>query len=76
MYGFIDLVVMDEHRGLLGVQVTTTSNMWSREQKIRSLPEATAWLNKGLRIRIEGWSKKGARGKVKHWELTTKDITL
>lgn len=76
LYGFIDMVVMDDQMGLLGVQVTTTKNMNARLAKIRSIPESTVWLNKGLRIQVEGWALQGPRGGRKTWHLTMGEITL
>lgn len=77
MFGFIDLVVLDGRRGLLGVQATTGSNVGSRIDKINDpSPDgvrstALAWLRSGLRLEVWGWRKTNERtpGKKKTWAL-------
>jgi len=75
LYGFIDIVAMHPaHKGLLGIQTTSTANMSARVKKIINEPRARVWLTSGNSILVWGWSKKGERGKVKHWTLTSKQI--
>ena len=56
------------------IQVTTTSHLNNREQKIRDLPDAWQWIAAGARILLHGWAKRGARGKRKMWTCTEKEI--
>lgn len=56
------------------VQVTSTGNMSAREKKILAIPEAALWVNAGGEIWLHGWSKKGARGERKTWQLTQRRI--
>jgi hypothetical protein len=65
-----------KHAGISLIQVTSTSNLNAREEKIRGIPESFLWLNEGGRIFLQGWSKKGPRGKQKRWTLTEREITL
>lgn len=75
LFGFADLVVIRPGiSGLLAVQTTSTSNMSARKKKIMDIPAAKAWLEAGNQIVVEGWSKKGSRGKRKVWTRTVDDI--
>jgi hypothetical protein len=70
LLGFIDLIVLDGNGGgPLGVQVTTGAHVAERIAKIRAEPRSAAWLASPARIEVWGWSKQGARGKRKLWEL-------
>ena len=61
LYGFLDLVVMDDHGGLLGIQATAGSCTGSRMEKIENEPRAQEWLRRGLRIQVWGWRKLRGR---------------
>lgn len=76
LFGFIDLVVLDQHHGPLGVQVTSTGNMSARLAKIRGERsyEALRWLESGGRIQIWGYARRGAAGKRKLWKLKRWDV--
>lgn len=75
LFGFADLVVLRPPRqGVLAVQTTSTKNMSAREKKIQNTPAAQAWLDAGNQIIVEGWSKKGPRGKRKVWTRTEKEV--
>lgn len=76
LYGFIDIVGIHPKRGILGVQTTTTSNQSARITKILKEPRAKIWLKSGGKIRVMGWSKKGARGKRKTWQVSERNIVL
>lgn len=69
LFGFIDLVVLDGLPGPLGLQVTSRTGVGQRREKIDALPNALRWLESGARTEIWTFSKKGARGKRKAWEL-------
>jgi hypothetical protein len=64
--------------GVLGIQTTTTGNLAHRLKKLRDecAPAMRRWLKASNRLEIHGWSKKGARGKRKTWQLTVRTITL
>ena len=84
LFGFIDLVALDGHPGLLGIQATTTGNAPSRVTKI--LDECTEaaidWLQAGNRIVVWGFAlrrfklKNGGYGKAKRWKLKEYVILL
>jgi hypothetical protein len=50
-------------------QVTSTSNLSARREKIKGIPEAGIWLAAGNRIVLHGWAKRGPKGKRKVWTL-------
>lgn len=77
MYGFLDVVVLDDKPGILGLQVTShsTRNMGTRVRKIKTECRVAAqrWLDAGLRIAVWGWHQpkgKGTRWKVRIVEVT------
>lgn len=83
LYGFLDLLVMDDKPGLLGVQCTSGSNAAARMEKIGAEPKALHWLLRGLRVEVWGWRKvKGKRGGRLHWDVrrlaarVTEDCTV
>jgi len=76
LYGFIDIVCLrGDKRGILGIQTTSTGNINARIKKIKDNPIYKLWLKCGNGIQVQGWSKKGAKGKVKHWTVKKVDIT-
>lgn len=68
LFGFIDLLAMKQGV-LLGVQVTSTSNMNARKDKALESPNLRAWLITGNQFEVWGFAKKGPRGKRKLWQL-------
>ena len=76
LFGFIDIVALDQGPGVLGVQTTTTDHISHRLAKLRDecAPQMECWLNRGNRIVIHGWAKRGPRGKRKLWTLTERAI--
>ena len=70
LFGFIDLLAMRPGE-LIGVQVTSTSNISARIHKIEQSPYRDWWVSTGSRLEVHGWSKK-AQGKRKIWTLTRK----
>lgn len=75
LFGFIDILVLDEGAGVVGVQTTTAQNLSARVRKVtddQSLSRiARTWLGKGNRIEFHGWRKAGAR-----WVCRVIDLTL
>lgn len=75
LFGIIDIVVLDGGPGgPLGVQVTSGSNVAARLEKARQEPRLAAWLASPARFEVWGYSKKGARGKRKLWELRRESL--
>jgi hypothetical protein len=72
LFGFIDIVCITGS-AILGLQVTTSSNVSARVKKITGpcADAARQWLQSGGLIQVWGWRKKGAS-----WIYRTVDITL
>lgn len=73
LFRFIDIVALKGDQ-TYGIQVTTTSHMPAREQKIMSLPEYYRWKEAGNKVVIHGWAKRGGRDKRKLWTLKEKEV--
>jgi hypothetical protein len=69
LFGFVDLVVI-ENGTLIGVQVTSRSNMSARSKKIKHerSDQARAWLSTGATIEVWGWGKKKVGNRML-WDL-------
>jgi hypothetical protein len=76
LFGIIDIVVLDDAPGLLGIQATTSDNISARLAKIAESKEAKLWLERGLRLEVWGWAKRGPRGKRKLWTLDRRPVLL
>jgi hypothetical protein len=76
LWGFADVLVMDELPGSLAIQCTTTGHAPERVRKIRHdcRALALAWLAAGNRVEVWGWALRGARGKRKTWTLARWEI--
>ncbi len=74
LFGCLDLLAISPTHGIIGIQATSTGNLSARDKKILAEPKAGIWLASGGKITCHGWSKKGARGKRKLWQLTTREI--
>ena len=70
LFGFADLLVLDGQPGSLAVQACITSDQSTRLAKIAVELRAAKWLAAGNRIVVEGWAKRGPRGKRKLWTLS------
>lgn len=42
--------------------------------KINAIPELAIWKNAGGLVFLQGWAKKGARGKVKRWTMREEEL--
>jgi hypothetical protein len=73
--GVIDLIAVTPD-GILGVQVTSGTNHAARRTKALAEPRLQLWLEAGGRFAIWSWSKRGAAGKAKRWQLREEAITL
>jgi hypothetical protein len=78
LFGFGDILVIDDKPGSLIVQVTTAGEVSKRVQKICTECEdyARAWLERGNRIQVWGWGKFGARDKRKTWQCRVRSIVI
>jgi hypothetical protein len=74
LFGFVDLVVVDDEPGVLAVQATSGANVASRLRKIRELETGAParWLRAGNRIEVWGW-RKAANGR---WQLRREPVEL
>ena len=74
LFGLHDIIAIKDC--ILGVQATSDSNIASHVAKAFVQPLLRNWLLAGGRFEIWGWSKKGPRGKVKHWKVRKVIIEL
>lgn len=66
LYGMGDLLAMNQTETLM-VQATA-QGVSARQRKVEALPTLRLWLRcPTRRFQVIGWSKRGARGKVKRW---------
>ena len=56
LFGVIDLIELREH-SIVGVQVTSRSNVSARLAKAKAEPRLVAWLRCGGRFEVHGWGK-------------------
>lgn len=74
LFGFIDVLAMKGNE-LLAVQSTSDGNVLARVHKILSSPLAPVWLESASRrLVVQGWAKRGLRGKRKKWECREVEI--
>lgn len=70
LYGIIDVVgITATQRGVLGVQVTSSSHVADRLAKAKANAALPVWLAAGNRFVVHGWAKQGPAGKRKLWTL-------
>jgi hypothetical protein len=74
VFKFGDLLAMHPEHGIVLVQTTSGSNMAARRTKIAENPLAPAWKAAGGKILLHGWSKQGARGKRKTWQVREESL--
>lgn len=76
VYGFGDLLVVDDKQGPILVQVTITRHMNARIAKIREQcrEPAERWLDAGGRISVVGWAMQGPRGGRKMWTRSMVEV--
>jgi hypothetical protein len=71
-----DLLIAKPGWGVALVQVTTTGHLNERQEKALDIHELRVWLESGGRFILQGWAKRGARGKVKLWALAEREVKL
>jgi hypothetical protein len=75
LFGIIDLLAMKEGlTGLLGVQVTSASNMSARMKKALANKYLPLWKATGNRFEVWSFGKYGKRGEVKRWDVRIKQF--
>jgi hypothetical protein len=75
LFGFIDIVAIDTARNqLVGVQVTSQSNVSARIKKVQDLGTPYYWCKAGGRIEVHGWAKKGKAKTRKTWQITVTQL--
>lgn len=78
-FGFGDLLAAHPLNGIALIQVTSTANLNAREIKIHTTEIyqlACVWIRAGGKVLLQGWAKRGPRGKRKTWQLTEREIVL
>jgi hypothetical protein len=69
-FGFGDILACRPlDRQVLLVQATSLANVGARVAKIKSKPEAAAWIRSGGAIECWGWAKRGDRWRAKIVEV-------
>lgn len=72
LFGCIDIVALDGLPGVLGVQVTDSSNVSKRVAKAKEEERIARWLMAGNRFEVWGYAKRKPRGaKRPIWTLRT-----
>lgn len=76
LFGFVDILCLRRDE-TLAVQTTSGSNLSARVNKIVALQSCALWLESpSRRIEVHGWSKKGPRGKPKHWHCRVEPVEV
>ena len=72
LFGFVDIVAIDQCSRVRMIQATSTANMQARINKIED-DENMARIARALGahgvVEVWGWAKRGAKGKRKTWTL-------
>ena len=75
LFGCIDIVAI-MGTSLVGIQACAGSSHAARRTKALAEPRLCAWLAAGARFEIWSFSKRGARGKRKMWQLRAESLTV
>lgn len=57
LFGFIDAIAVGPDEGVVGIQMTSRSNMAARMSKAKACPAFANWIASGARFVVIGWSK-------------------
>jgi len=68
LFHCIDIVAVRPGE-IVGVQVTTASNLSSRLKKATALPELRAWLAAGGKFMLHGWARRAG-----HWHCRVIEV--
>jgi len=74
LFGFGDLLCIQEHCPPVMVQ-TTSSGVSARLKKIADEPRHITWMKAGCKIEVHGWTKKGAKGKRKTYQIRIVEVS-
>ncbi len=75
LFGFADLIYLDPERGIVAVQVTTTSNRSARRKKMAACPGTREWLTTGGLVELWAWRKR-RKGRRMLWTVDVHNFTL
>ena len=75
LFGCIDLLACRPGE-IVGVQVTSRSNLAARRTKSLGCAGLLAFLQAGGKFRLHGWGKVGAKGQRKTWQVREEELTL
>lgn len=75
LFGVIDLLLVKHGIGIVGVQACAGASHAARRAKSLAETKLVEWLHAGGRFEVWSWSKRGARGKRKLWEVRREEIT-
>lgn len=77
LFGFGDIIgIGDGYAGCFMVQACAGASHAARKAKMIAEPLLREWLRFGNRACVMSWSKRGARGKRKLWEVRRERITM
>lgn len=78
LFGFGDILVIDDQQGSLIVQATSGSHVAARMTKIEENDVARVWLAADNRIEVWGWRKTKVKrgGKAMRWNVRRMYATL
>lgn len=72
LFGVIDLVELRDGQ-IVGVQVTSASNVSARVAKAKAEPRLRVWLECGGKFEVHGWGKR-QEGKRKLWKIRVVEL--
>ena len=77
LFNFIDLIMLDPARGIVGIQCCSGSGHAEHKTKILENEIAPEWIKSGGKIEIWSWSKKKLvrGGKAMRWTPRVEEIT-
>jgi hypothetical protein len=61
LLGAFDGLAFSPGTGIVGVQLTSKTNMSARRRKLRENPLVTSWLESGGKVELIGWHKPGTK---------------
>jgi hypothetical protein len=61
LLGAFDGLAFSAGAGIIGVQLTSKSNMSARRRKLRENPLVASWLESGGKVELIGWHKPGTK---------------
>jgi hypothetical protein len=78
LFGFIDIVAIDDGDGILGVQACGSSDLMAHQRKIEENPLVVAFLRRGNRLVLHGWRKRKVKrgGVAMRWSPRIVDAEL